>query len=57
MDDGKEKLIRYFDAWQRRYNADGKTYYEKVKVPIEKFKREPWAGWMLLEESILADNL
>lgn len=57
MDDGKEKLIRYFDTWQRRYNADGKTYYEKVKVPIEKFKREPWAGWMLLEESILADNL
>ena len=55
--DGKEELVRYFDAWQRRYNADGKTHYEKVKVPIDKFKREPWAGWALVEENILEDDV
>lgn len=55
--DGKKELVRYFDAWQRRYNADGKTHYEKVKVPIDKFKREPWAGWALIEENIVEDDI
>lgn len=55
--EGEEKLVRYFDAWQRRYNADGKIHYEKVKVPIDKFKSEPWAGWALIEENIVEDNV
>ena len=55
--EGEEKLVRYFDTWQRRYNADGKTHYEKVKVPIDKFKREPWAGWALIEENIVEDDV
>lgn len=55
--EGEEKLVRYFDAWQRRYDADGKIHYEKVKVPIDKFKIEPWAGWALIEENIVEDNI
>lgn len=51
--DGKEELVHYFDAWQRRYNADGKMHYEKVKVPIDKFRQEPWAGWSLNEENVV----
>jgi len=55
--DGKEDLVRYFDAWQRRYNADGKLHYEKVKVPIDKFRQEPWAGWSLNEENVVEDEV
>ena len=51
--DGKEEVIRYFDAWHRRYNADGKLRYEKVKVPIDRFRLEPWAGWALNEENVV----
>ena len=55
--DGKEELVRYFDAWQRRYNADGKMHYEKVKVSIDKFRQEPWAGWSLNEENVVEDEV
>lgn len=55
--EGKEELIRYFDAWQRRYNADGKMLYEKVKVPIDKFQREPWAGWAIREENVVEEDV
>ena len=55
--EGQEELVRYFDAWQRRYEADGKIRYVKVKCPIERFRKEPWAGWALCEENIVEDNL
>ena len=37
--------------------AAAKMHYEKVKVSIDKFRQEPWAGWSLNEENVVEDEV
>ena len=53
---GKESVIPYINSWTRRYNADGKERYEKIKVPIDK-PISRFHHVSIIEEYIVEDNL
>lgn len=53
---GQESIVTYINSWIRKWNPEGKMFYERVKIPIDKLPSRLKRTY-LNEEYIVDDNI
>ena len=54
---GEERVVEYFDSWEREYGKTDAFPYMLLKKPIQKYEQNPYLCTYITEEYIVEDKI